>query len=168
MNRKLLVVIVVFLFGILLVFLNLVAHQYDVRFDLTSMRQHTLSKETVEFIRSLNQTVRITALHVGIPPRYLEDMLKEYERRSDGKITTQIIDPLVDLGYAAQFGNIITGKQKKVVVQSETSRQDVDFTDEILTEELLTNAIIRSARPMRKVCFVTGHNEYQIGDEEDH
>jgi len=168
MNRKLFIFLIIFLFSALLVFINIVAHLYDVRIDLTAQRQHTLSRETNDFIRGLNQSIRITALHVGIPPKYLEDMFKEYERRGNGKIHTKIIDPIVDLGYAAQFGNIITGKQKKVVVQSDTNRQDVDFTDNILSEEMLTNAIIRVTRPKRKACFLTGHNEFQIGDEEDH
>ena len=168
MNRKLFIFLIIFLFCVLLVFINLVAHQYDLRLDLTAAGQHTLSKDTDAYIKGLDQQIRITALHVGIPPKYLEDMFEEYERRSRGRITTKIVDPLVDIGYASQFGNIITGKQKKVVVQSETNRQDVDFTDSVLTEELLTNAIIRSARPVRKVCFVTGHNEYQIGEEDDH
>src|SRR6185295_14572654 len=168
MKRKLYVFLFIFLLLMVLILVNLAANRVDLRWDLTALRQHTLSAETIGYIKELKQTIRVTALHVGIPPRYLEDMFHEYEHRSGGKITTKIIDPLVDLGYAAQFGNIITGKQKKAVVQSETNRQDVDFTDDVLTEELLTNAIIRTARPARKACFMTGHNEFQIGDEEDH
>ena len=98
----------------LVVLINLVAHQLDYRLDLTKSKQHTLSPETKELLSQIDQPITLTALHVGMAPKYLEDMLKGYERASQGNVTTKIIDPLVDIGYASQFGNIITGKQKKI------------------------------------------------------
>ncbi|HLF17924.1 MAG TPA: GldG family protein [Candidatus Omnitrophota bacterium] len=167
-KRRIFVFVAVILSAVLLVLVNIVAVQYNLRFDLTKAQQHTLSQQTAVYIKGLKQDIHVTALHVGIPPKYLEDMFKEYERLSNGRIKTKIIDPLVELGYAAQFGNIITGKQKKVVVQSGTQRQDVDFTDDVLTEELLTNAVIRVTREGRKAYFLTGHNEFKLDDEDDH
>jgi len=167
LKKKCFALFIVLLFSTLLVFVNIVAHQYDKRWDLTKARQHTLSESTIDYIKDLTKEVKMTALHVGIPPRYLEDMFKEYERRSDGLIKTEIIDPIVNIGYAAQFGNIITGKQKKIVVQSGVERRDIDFTRELLTEELLTNAIIRVTRESRNVYFLEGHQEYNRADDDD-
>jgi ABC-type uncharacterized transport system involved in gliding motility auxiliary subunit len=92
----------------------------------------------------------------------LEDLLREYERLSNGKIITEIIDPIVQIGYAAQFGNVISGKEQKVFVQSGNEQREVDFTGGVLTEEQLTNAVIQVTRKVRQAYFLIGHSEYDI------
>ncbi len=146
---------------------NYLAFRYDRRWDLTKARQHTLSGATASFLKSLKDNVEFIAFYVGLPPKYLEDLFKEYERLSGGKIKTSIVDPLVEIGYAAQFGNIISGKEKKVIVQASSGRKDVDFTDAPLTEEQVTNALMRVTRETRRVYFLAGHGEYNITSEED-
>jgi ABC-type uncharacterized transport system involved in gliding motility auxiliary subunit len=168
MKKRFSILLIICLYAAALALINVLAIQHDVRFDMTEAQQHTLSAQTQEYLRTLTRDVHVTALHVGIPPKYLEDMFKEYERVSGGTLKTRIIDPLVDIGYASQFGNIITGNQKKAVVQSHTQRRDIDFTDDVLSEELLTNAIIRVSRENRRICFTAGHNEYKLHDETDH
>ncbi len=71
----------------------------------------------------------------------------------------------MQIGYAAQFGNVISGKEKKVIVSSGGERRDVDFTNKPLTEEQLTNAIMRVTRDTRIVYFLTGHREYSAFDD---
>jgi len=111
--------------------------------------------------------VKLSALYVGIPPTYLQDLFKEYERASNGKIKTEIIDPIEQIGYAAQFGNVINSKENKVIVCSGKERRDVDFTNEPLSEEQLTNAVVRVVREERRAYFLTGHGEYSLTDEGD-
>lgn len=141
---------------------NYLAYRYNRRWDLTSSRQHTLSDYTSQLIRNLQDDVEVIAFCVGLPPKYLEDLLKEYTRVSQGRVKTSIVDPLVEIGYAAQFGSVINGKEKKVVVRSLSGRKDVDFTQEPLTEEELTNAVMRVTREKRTVYFLYGHGEYDI------
>jgi ABC-type uncharacterized transport system involved in gliding motility auxiliary subunit len=157
-------VIAVILLGVV-VLSNVVARQVNLRLDLTKLKQHTLTPETATLLAGLPEKVTMTALMVGMPPKYIEDMFKEYERLSNGRVATKIVDPLVDLGYAAQFGNIISGKEQKVVVQTANARRDVDFTDDILTEDHLSNALIRVTRTGRLACFLSGHGEYKIDKE---
>ncbi len=147
--------------------INFSAYTFNQRWDLTSAKQHTLTGNTIELIKGLTQGVQLTAFYVGMPPKYLEDLFKEYERLSEGKIKTEIIDPIVQIGYAAKFGNVISGKEKKVIVQSGGERKDMDFTKTPLSEEELTNAILRVTREARKIYFLTGHREYGINDEGD-
>ena len=137
------------------------------RWDVTQAKQHTLTPSTIGFIKGLKQDVQFSALYVGIPPTYLEDLFKEYERTSNGKIKTEIIDPIEQIGYAAQFGNVINGQQNKVVVRSGKERRDVDFTKSPLSEEQLTNAVVRVTREERHMCFLTGHGEYSLTDKGD-
>ncbi len=153
------------LFGFLSVGINFSAYTYNQRWDVTRTKQHTLTGSTINLVKDLTQGVQLTAFYVGMPPKYLEDLLKEYERHSGGRIKTEIIDPIVQIGYAAKFGNVISGKEKKVIVQSGVERRDIDFTETPLSEEQLTNAILRVTREARNICFLTGHAEYSIHDK---
>ena len=139
--------------------------RYEARLDLTKNRQHTLHARTRHVLEALPRPVKLVAFYPGVPPKYLEDLLKEYERQSSGKITAEIIDPLVRLDYAAQFGSVINAKEHKLIAQSGPLREDVDFTDAPLSEERITNAVLKVTRKKPVVYFLTGHREYRMDDE---
>ncbi len=160
-------VLLVVLWSALFVEANFLAYRHNKRWDLTKAKQHTLTKGTKELIEDLGSEIRFTAFYVGLPPKYLEDLFREYQRLSNGKIITEIIDPIVRIGYAAQFGNVISGAEHKVFVQSGKEKKEIDFTEGALTEEQLTNAIVRVTRPIRHVYFLIGHNEYNIYEDGD-
>lgn len=145
--------------------INGLAVRFDYRWDATRFKQHTLSDHSIEVIHSLKAPVQCTAFYVGLPPKYLEDLLAEYTRISKGNITTEIVDPIRQIGYAAQFGDVIDGKQKKLFVISGQERREIDFTNESLNEEHLTNALIRVTRDKSKVYFLTGHGEASLSVE---
>jgi len=145
--------------------INYLADSLPYRWDVTLAKQHTLAKSTVEYMASLEAEVKLTAFFVGLPPKYLVDQLNEYERVSNGKITTEIIDPIEKIGYAAQFGNMISGKERKLIVHSRNERQDIDFTEAPLTEEKISNSIVRVTRDKRRVYFLTGHEEYLLSSD---
>ncbi len=151
-----------FTFGV-----NYLAYSLSLRWDVTRDNQHTLAVGSIEFMKGLSAPVQLTALYVGFPPKYLEDLLKEYERVSNGKITTEIIDPVENISYAAQFGSVISGQERKLIIRSGEERRDVDFTHSSLTEEQVTNGIVRTARETRRIYFLTGHGEYSILNEDN-
>lgn len=140
------------------------ANSMATRWDVTKTKQHTLTKNTVEFISTLKEKVELTALYVGLPPKYLQDLFNEYERLSAGLISAQIIDPIENISLAAKFGNVVSGNESKVIVQSSNGRKDVDFSDDALTEEKLTNAIAQASRSPRQVYFLVGHGEYSLAN----
>jgi ABC-type uncharacterized transport system involved in gliding motility auxiliary subunit len=142
------------------------ANNSEVRWDITQNKQHTLSKNSVEYISTLSKEVQLTAFHVGMPPKYLLDLFKEYTRVSGGVIKTEIVDPIEQIAYASQFGNAINADERKVIVQSGDNRKDIDFSLRTLSEEKITNAIANVSRAPRTVYFLTGHNEYSISDME--
>jgi ABC-type uncharacterized transport system involved in gliding motility auxiliary subunit len=147
--------------------LNIFVVQRNVYFDVTKLKQHSLNENTIKLLGSLKSPLKITALYAGLPPKYLEDLLKEYERRSNGKVQTEIIDPIVQIGYAAQFGNIISGKEQKAIITSGTDRRDIDFTERPLSEDQLDNAIIRVTRKTKNAYFLSGHEEYDLYGEKE-
>ena len=142
------------------------ANNSNSRWDVTQDKQHTLSNNTQEYVSTLANEVQLTALHVGVPPKYLLDLFKEYERVSMGVIKTEIIDPIEQIAYAAKFGNAINADERKVIVQSGNNRKDVDFTQSVLSEDKLTNAIASVSRAPRTVYFLTGHGEYSSSNIE--
>jgi len=142
------------------------ANNSSIRWDVTQDQQHTLSTNTIEYVSTLTTEVQLTAFHVGMPPKYLQDIFKEYERVSAGVIKTEIIDPIEQIAYAAKFGNAINADERKVIVQSGDNRKDVDFTLKALSEEALTNAIASASRAPRTVYFLTGHGEYSSLNQE--
>jgi ABC-type uncharacterized transport system involved in gliding motility auxiliary subunit len=146
---------------------NYFAYSLPYRWDVTLVKQHTLSTSTIDFVEGIKKQVELTAFYVGLPPKYLEDFLKEYERISNGKITTEIIDPIENIGYAAKFGGVIDGKERKLIVRSGDERRDVDFSSSSLTEEQLTNALVRVTRERRQVYFLTGHGEFSPSSDAD-
>ncbi|HEB28124.1 MAG TPA: hypothetical protein ENI05_10180 [Porticoccus sp.] len=158
---------VVVIVSVFTVVINIYTYSLPYRWDVTSAQQHTLTSSTIDFVKGINKPVELTALYVGVPPKYLEDLFKEYERVSNGNITTEIIDPMVKIGRAAQFGNVISGKERKVILQSGVERKDIDFSKLSLTEERLTNALVRVTREQRQVYFLTGHGEYSIESEDN-
>lgn len=142
------------------------AHHWHIRWDVTQNKQHTLSTKTIAYVSTLTTEVQLTAFHVGMPPKYLQDILKEYERVSAGVIKTKIIDPIEQIAYAAKFGNAINADERKVIVESGANRKDVDFSLKALSEEALTNAIASVSRGPRTVYFLTGHGEYSSSSQE--
>jgi ABC-type uncharacterized transport system involved in gliding motility auxiliary subunit len=142
------------------------ANNSTIRWDVTKYKQHTLSNNTIEYLSTLTSEVQLTAFYSGMPPKYLHDLFKEYERISGGVIKTEIIDPIEQIAYAAKFGNAINADERKVIVQSGDNRKDVDFTYRALSEEKLTNAIASVIRAPRTVYFLTGHGEYSISNNE--
>lgn len=146
---------------------NVFTNSLSYRWDVTAAKQHTLTAGTVDFIKTINRPVELTALYVGFPPKYLEDLLKEYERLSKGNIKAEIIDPLEKISYAAKFGNVISGNERKIILRFGDERKDIDFSESALTEEQLTNAIVRVTRESRQVYFLAGHGEYLLSSEEN-
>ena len=144
---------------------NYFSSRLPYRWDITQHGQHTLTEATIDFVKGINKPLELTAFYVGLPPKYLEDLLNEYERISEGVITTKIIDPIEDIAYAAEFGNVINGKERKLIVVSGDERKDVDFSDAALSEEQVTNALARVTREPRKVYFLSGHGEFSASNE---
>lgn len=146
---------------------NYLAFSSSVRWDVTKNKQHTLTANTLAFIENLQQPVSLTAFFVGLPPKYLQDTFSEYARVSNGLISTEIIDPVEQIAYAAKFGNVVNGDERKVIVQSGVNRKDVDFSQSSLSEERMANAIASVTRAQKQVCFVSGHQELSISNDKN-
>lgn len=157
LRRRQMILIVGLIF---LVVVNYAGYRWNRRWDVTAAKTHTLSEATEQFIKNLDKPLKMTVFYAGIAPKYLEDLLESYRQISGNNLDIEIVDPLVNLGYAAQFGNQINGDERRLIIQDpEGERRDVPFTDDVLTENHINNAILQLTRPPRTACFTGGHGE---------
>jgi len=90
----------IFLVAGILVMINLLSEKWYVRLDFTADKRYTLSKATVDILQNLDEVVTITAyFSKNLPPqleksrRDFEDLLTEYENRSEGDLVFRFINP---------------------------------------------------------------------------
>jgi ABC-type uncharacterized transport system involved in gliding motility auxiliary subunit len=141
-----------------LVMLNVLAIRFHQRWDLTSQRDFSLSEATLKTLAELPQPVEATAYFSGsLADRgKTEQLLKEYEARSGGRFTWQIVDTFSEPGRARAAG---------VNVDGTTKFRMGDRTQDTITpdEAHLTTALIKLVNPTPlKVYFVTGHGEREL------
>ncbi|MBI2944056.1 MAG: GldG family protein [Candidatus Wallbacteria bacterium] len=146
--------------------INWVATRENRRFDLTARKVHSLGEKTLQILRGLKSPISITALYPGVAPEAVADLLGEFRRAAGGIVTTEIVDPLQNLGYAAQFGNRIDAQERRVVIQAGKAREEIDCTETPLDEGRLASAIYRAVTESSTVYFLRGHNEYEFESPE--
>lgn len=85
---------------LIVVIVNILAHIYSFRLDLTENREYTLSKATRNILKNLDKPVTITAyFSKDLPPHIinistgLKDLLVEYSNRSKGMVVYRFINP---------------------------------------------------------------------------
>lgn len=137
---------------------NVVANNRHQRWDLTSNRQFSLSDQTLRILEDLPQQVRVTAFYEDEPGsrQDVEDLLKEYEARSNGKVSVEFVDPLKEPAKAQLAG---IKELRTIVMVMSDRRQTVKGS----RESDLTTALLRLIDPtQKKIYFTTGHNERRL------
>jgi hypothetical protein len=176
------------LFITLFLGLNYLAIHHSWRTDLTRLRTHSLSPETLSYIRKLEQPIKV---YVTIPkPKdsddspiaqaYLDltDLLREYvyasEGNANGSISFEYIDvyqrgrEAKELGLTAPGPTlVISGDKRHLIGVNELYLIDIDKGEKkaFLGEQALTAAILDvSSAEKKKIYFLTGHGEMDLGD----
>jgi hypothetical protein len=174
---------------LLLLLLQLAAHRFPLRLDLTSEGQHTLDPESVSVVRALKKDVRLLFFRSRKLPRELapvvtdvEALLHEYAVRSD-RLTVQILEPDVDPDAAAlarSYGLSEMEIGRRSATSSTVSRVTFgvalvsggtvetipDVTDPRTLEYELTFRLKRLLTGRRKVVFTSAHGEFpEKGDD---
>lgn len=142
------------------VFINvIVAERLNKRFDLTELRQHSLSDETKKIIKTLDKKVNIIAFYTN-SNRYLEavkDLLELYTEESHN-LNVSIIDPENESNIAGKYG----------IERDGTTVFDDGNRFEIATignQQAFTSALLRVIQNRtKKVYFLVGHGERSIDD----
>ena len=137
--------------------LNYISARHTHRFDLTEQKVFSLSPQSVNVVKNLQEDLQIQAFVEGGVNPDLHDLLDNYAYASP-KVKFELIDPDKDPELAERYK--ISAYN---TVRLEYGKESTTITQP--TEENLTNAIIKVTRTTHKtVCVVEGHGEPDIDD----
>ena len=126
--------------------------------DLTKTKKHTLAGQTKKVLDSLEHPVNAYYFYSVRARNYsVEDTLKKYEKAAS-KFTFRSIDVDKNPSFARKFN---VNRYGVVVLH----REDNDASEKIdtLTEEGITNGLVRISREeKKKIYFTAGHGEHSL------
>jgi ABC-type uncharacterized transport system involved in gliding motility auxiliary subunit len=132
----------------------------NVRIDLTEAGVYGLAPQSRQVVEKLEGPLEMHAFVEGGINDQLRSLLDGY-RQESAKVTYTLVDPDRSPDLVSRYG-ITALNTVHVAYGNETTK----VTDP--SEETITNAIIRVTRTTKKtVCFVTGHGEPDLEDEEN-
>ncbi|HLK33670.1 MAG TPA: GldG family protein [Terriglobales bacterium] len=141
----------------ILVFVNYIARDHSRSWDLTLNQIHSLSPESVKVVRGLKTPLHLIYFDRAEAFGRAREFLGKYQRQSN-QVDVQYIEPDRHPDKARQYGIQSYGT---LVVESGGRKQLVNS----LTEEDLTNALVRVLKGGRKVVyFVEGEGEHDPED----
>ncbi|MDZ7723456.1 MAG: Gldg family protein [candidate division KSB1 bacterium] len=150
--------VVLFTLGILIV-INILASRFSARVDTTASRLYSLAEQTEKVMKNLKRDVNVLGFYKAGESQQAQELLTEYTHFSQ-RLKTEFLDPDKNPGLAKQY-NI--NRYNTVIVESMGKRERLDE----LTEENLTNAIIKVTRDkVKTIYFTTGHGERSLQDSE--
>jgi gliding motility-associatede transport system auxiliary component len=136
--------------------------QHSVRKDLTENKRFSLSPQTIQLLRGLKTDVNAVAFYRGDQPGkpVAEDLLKQYARYSNGKLTWKSVDPDREPGLARRYGVESYGT---IVLETKAKSEKVLDAE----EEKLTNGLVKVTREGKRVVYVVqGHGEAEVSNTE--
>jgi ABC-type uncharacterized transport system involved in gliding motility auxiliary subunit len=136
--------------------------QHSVRKDLTENKRFSLSPQTIQLLRGLKTDVNAVAFYRGDQPGkpVAEDLLKQYARYSNGKLTWKSADPDREPGLARRYGVESYGT---IVLETKAKSEKVLDAE----EEKLTNGLVKVTREGKRVVYVVqGHGEAEVSNTE--
>ncbi len=142
---------------VILGLINLLGVRYATRIDLTENKLFTLSPQSQEVVKKLQQPIKVWLFERDANPSDRE-LLENY-RRYSSQFNFEVVDPQKELGLAQKFGVQSPGE---VYLEAGTRRQLLQMVKtEPLSEVKLTNTIeqITSDRT-DKIYFLQGHGEH--------
>ncbi len=154
------VIIVLVVLGIL-GFVNYLAANNTVRWDLTKNQRYSLSDQTKKVVSGLKQDVKITYFQRAREMARGQDRLKEYQALSD-KLKVDYVDPVASPAKA-QLADV-RGPWPILVVERGDKKERISSD----SEQDVTNALIKITREGKKtICLATGEGERSGEDSGD-
>lgn len=136
--------------------LNVLAHRYDDRVDLTSTQRFSLAEQSASIASGLDQTVKVTAFFPSgsMEQSQFEDLMASFEDHTT-LLEVEVFDPIRAPLKAKAYD--ITSQYGTVVLEAGDSKQRLESD---YGEEAFVNALVRlTAGTEHTVCFTEGHGE---------
>ncbi len=146
-----------FAFLAVLAIVSYLSTRHHHRFDLTEQGVFSLSPQSTNVVKNLQEDINVQAFVEGGVNPELRDLLQSYAYVSP-KMKFEMVDPdrqpeLAEKYHITAYNTVRLeyGKESTTVSQP--------------TEQTITNAIIKVTRPTQKtICFIEGHGEPDIDD----
>lgn len=141
--------------------LNIIAHRYDTRWDMTANKQYTLSQQSVDIAKALDRKIEVKGFFIpGTPDASnVKDLLSRYTEHSS-LIEVSWIDPFSQPTVAQE--NKVSAETGALILKAGDKEQRIESK---FDEESVTNALIRlTSDVVHTVCFVQGHGEPEMDD----
>ncbi|MCI0527745.1 MAG: GldG family protein, partial [Nitrospira sp.] len=155
--------LMVLLFLVMLGILNFILSRHSKRFDFSETGKFSLAPQTLKVLENLNHEVKVTGFFQegGRPRQEFKDLVEGYRNHSN-KLNYEFIDPDRKPAIAKQYG---INQYNTVVLEGGKQETRIKAAADVVSEEELTNALIRVSREQRKVVyFLEGHGEHALDD----
>ncbi len=134
------------------IFLYLIVANHSRSFDLTKVKRHTLSEQTVALLHGLEAPVRVVAF---VEPKEQPEMAEFFEiyTRESQMLRFEMHDPAVEIDVARQYADSIFPGDMFAIIDTGSGERRTRFVlhaDDARRENILSNAILKLDR---------GHNE---------
>jgi ABC-type uncharacterized transport system involved in gliding motility auxiliary subunit len=145
----------------LLIAVNYISSLHHTRLDLTSEKVYSLSSQSINIVKNLQKPLKFYGFFQGGENAAARELYETYAYYSP-KLTYELVDPDKHPELAERFKVSVMGTTHLQYGGADSS-EGTNITD--LTEESLTNAIIRATSSTKKVIeFLDGHGEADPDD----
>jgi len=135
-----------------------ISNHYNVQYDLTENKRHSLSANSIELLNLLDKEVIVHAYTTDdITQKAVSEIISRYQQvKSDFKL--RLLNPDLDITQA-QADGIVMDKPFAFVVYYNNRMEHIGS----LSEHAISNALLRlNRRDNQQVVFLSGHGERNI------
>jgi len=138
----------------ILIVINLIGYNNDIQWDLTADKMNSLSPETLNVLKSLDQMVTAQAFFTTqTSTENAETLLRNYSNSAHGNLVMSL---LIQTKTQWQRMRRVITRDGSIVLESGDAKEIVTT----ISEQEITSALLRLMSPEDKVIYVlTGHGE---------
>lgn len=162
---------------LIIVFINILVNRFDIKMDFTENKVFSLSEETKEMLKAVEEKVTITILEkAGSEISTTSRVVEQFAYVSDN-IEVQWLDPELHPQLLQKYGNqqltfgsviVESGNKVRIFhpIELITLSQDHSRITEIVAESKIANAILSVTSKGERVLYISvGHDEDPLSNE---
>ena len=155
----------------ILIIINVIVHQYTIRFDVTQTNQFTLAPRTLEILKNLPNDIKAIAFYAttdatqaSLKPQ-LDSLFNEFKIRSKGKFSYKFVNPIEEVELAKSLG---AAKYMDVVlstttVDEETKAESKEYyivnSPTAREQDFVEALLILTGEERKFIYLLSGHGE---------
>lgn len=155
-------------FLVVVVVLNVVAHRYDQRWDVSAERVRSLASQSQEVLDALAAPVEIVAVVSGRSAderEGVQKLLELYRDSRPGFVEVRTVNAQTEPHLLEQYGFVGTNQKTRLRITLKQEPERQHFSVEGIDEQSITSSIARlNSGEIRKLYYVIGHGEPDLDD----